>query len=243
MQNGIMNKRILAVITARGGSKGVPRKNIKKLGRKPLIVYTINVAKGSRLISNLIVSTDDREIADVAKKNGADTPFIRPAELAGDTVGHVDVMKHAVGFMEERLGIFFDYVVILQPTSPFRLVEDIDETLRVLMESDADSGVSMTELDGDHPVKVKKMEGNQVLPYCLPESEGVRRQDLPKAYKRSSAVYAVKRNVLMEQGMIFGNSTVGYVVPTERSIDIDTEYDWLRAEYMLKKLQSKGLFL
>lgn len=179
----------------------------------------------------------------MAKEFGADVPFMRPVELAGDTVVHADVMKHAVGFMEERLGIFFDYVVILQPTSPFRLVGDIDETLKVLMESGADSGVSMMELDGDHPIKIKKMEGNQVLPYCLSEPEGVRRQDLPKAYKRSSAVYAVKRDVLMNQGMIFGGSTVGYVVPNERSIDIDTEYDWLRAEYMLKKLRSEGLFL
>lgn len=238
-----MDKRILAVITARGGSKGVPRKNIKDLGGRPLIAYSIEVAKQSGLISHLIVSTDDEEIANMAKEFGADVPFMRPVELAGDTVVHADVMKHAVGFMEERLGIFFDYVVILQPTSPFRLVGDIDETLKVLMESGADSGVSMMELDGDHPIKIKKMEGNQVLPYCLSEPEGVRRQDLPKAYKRSSAVYAVKRDVLMNQGMIFGGSTVGYVVPNERSIDIDTEYDWLRAEYMLKKLRSEGLFL
>lgn len=238
-----MDKRILAVITARGGSKGVPRKNVKDLGGRPLIAYSIEVAKQSGLISHLIVSTDDEEIANMAKEFGADVPFMRPVELAGDTVVHADVMKHAVGFMEERLGIFFDYVVILQPTSPFRLVGDIDETLKVLMESGADSGVSMMELDGDHPIKIKKMEGNQVLPYCLSEPEGVRRQDLPKAYKRSSAVYAVKRDVLMNQGMIFGGSTVGYVVPNERSIDIDTEYDWLRAEYMLKKLRSEGLFL
>ena len=238
-----MDKRILAVITARGGSKGVPRKNIKDLGGRPLIAYSIEVAKQSGLISHLIVSTDDEEIANMAKEFGADVPFMRPVELAGDTVVHADVMKHAVGFMEERLGIFFDYVVILQPTSPFRLVGDIDETLKVLMESGADSGVSMMELDGDHPIKIKKMEGNQVLPYCLSEPEGVRRQDLPKAYKRSSAVYAVKRDVLMNQGMIFGGSIVGSVVPNERSLAIDTEYDWLRAEYMLKKLRSEGLFL
>ncbi len=238
-----MNGKILAVITARGGSKGIPRKNIKELGGKPLIAYSIEAAKKSNLISHLIVSTNDDEIAGIAKKFGAEVPFIRPAELASDTSSHVEVMQHAVRFMEEQLAITFDYAVILQPTSPFRLVEDIDETLRILMESGADSGVSMMELEGDHPVKIKKMDGNKVLPYCVLESEGVRRQDLPKAYKRSSAVYAVKRDVLINQGMIFGNDTVGHIVPGERSIDIDTEYDWIRAEYMLKKLRCKGLFL
>ncbi len=235
--------KIIAVITARGGSRGVPGKNIKDLGGKPLIAYSIEVAKKSNLISHLIVSTDDEEIANIAKGYGADIPFMRPTELSSDTAGHVEVMQHAVGFMEEKLAITFDHIVILQPTSPFRLVEDIDETLRILMESDADSGVSMMELEGDHPVKIKKMDGNRVLPYCVSESEGVRRQDLPKAYKRSSAVYAVKRDILMNQGMIFGDDVVGHVVPGERSIDIDTEYDWLRAEYMLKKLRCKKLFL
>ncbi len=234
--------KILAVITARGGSKGIPRKNIKVLGGKPLIAYTIEIAKKSSLISHLIISTDNDEIADVARFFGANVPFLRPETFAQDTSTHVEVMQHAVHFMEEQLKVVFDYVVILQPTSPFRLVEDIDKTLDLLIKTDADSSVSMVELEGDHPVKIKKMEGNRVIPYCVAEPEGVRRQDLPKAYKRSSAVYAMRRDVLMEYGSLFGKDIVGHIIPAERSIDIDTEYDWLRAEYMLKNLRKKGLF-
>src|SRR3990167_8979999 len=113
--------RILGVITARGGSKGIPGKNIKPLGGKPLIAYTIEAAKKSKLITHLIVSTDDEEIARVARECGAEVPFMRPAELAGDETGHLLVMQHALAHMEEKLGAPFDYVLILQPTSPFRL--------------------------------------------------------------------------------------------------------------------------
>ena len=112
---------ILGVITARGGSRGIPKKNIKLLGGKPLIAYTIEVAKKSRLITHLIVSTDDNEIAEICRQYGADVPFMQPVELATDTSGHLEVMRYAIRFMEDKLGVFFDYAVILQPTSPFRL--------------------------------------------------------------------------------------------------------------------------
>ena len=112
---------ILAVITARGGSKGIPGKNIKLLGGKPLIVYSIEAAKKSKLITHAIVSTDDEAIAKVAREFGAEVPFMRPSELSGDKVKHVPVMRHAILLMEEKLGVIFDYVAILQPTSPFRL--------------------------------------------------------------------------------------------------------------------------
>lgn len=238
-----MDKKILAVITARGGSKGVPGKNIKLLGGRPLLAYSIEIARKSRLITDLILSTDDEAIASIGREWGIDVPFLRPAELATDTAGHVDVMQHAVRFMEERNGMQYYGVVILQPTSPFRLVEDIDEALKKFVDSGADSAVSVVELEGDHPIKIKKMEGDRVLPYCFPEPEGVRRQDLSVAYKRSGAVYVVRRSVLMEQGKIFGEYVVGHIIPKERSIDIDTEFDWLKAEYMFKKLQEKELFV
>ena len=115
--------QILAVITARGGSKGIPGKNIKPLGGKPLIAFTIETAKKSKLITDLIVSTDDEKIAAVARRYGADVPFVRPVEIAGDKVPHVPVMRHAIEFMENKLGVVFDYAVILQPTSPFLLPE------------------------------------------------------------------------------------------------------------------------
>jgi CMP-N-acetylneuraminic acid synthetase len=232
-------KNILGVITARGGSKGIPGKNVKELGEKPLIAYTIEVAKVSKLISHLIVSTDDEKIANVCRDYGADVPFIRPAELATDTAAHVEVMQHAVNFMENKLGLKFDYIVILQPTSPFRKVEDIDDTLKKIINNPrADSAVSLVEIENNHPIKIKKLEGDRVIPYCMEENI-FRRQDLPVAYKRSGAVYIMTRELLMRENKIFGDYIIGHIIPSERSIDIDNEFDWLRAEYMLKKIIKK----
>ncbi len=232
---------ILCVITARGGSKGIPGKNIKMLGDKPLIAYSVIAASRSKLITHTIVSTDDPEIAAVAQKYGAEVPFIRPKELAQDATPHLPVMQHAIEFMEKKLGIIFDYAVIFQPTSPFKLTEDIDETLKVLIDSKADSAVSLVKADShEHPIKMKKLEGAKVIPYCIPEPEGVGRQGLSPAYRRSSAVYAMRRDLLMKDGRLFGESIVGHIVPEDRSIDIDTPLDWIKAEYMLSELQKKG---
>ncbi|MFA6184004.1 MAG: acylneuraminate cytidylyltransferase family protein [Parcubacteria group bacterium] len=231
--------KILAVITARSGSKGIPGKNLKKLRKKPLVVYTIQVAKKSKLISHLIVSTDDKKIADISKKLKVQVPFLRPAALASDTASHIDVMKHANDFMEKKLGIIFDYVVILQPTSPLREAKDIDETLKkIINNKQADSAVSLVEIDCNHPIKIKKIIGDRVFPYCIKENV-FRRQDLPTAYKRSGAVYVMTRDLLMKKNKIFGNNIVGHIVPKERSIDIDNEFDWLKAEYMMKKINNK----
>ncbi len=232
-------KKILAIITARGGSKGIPRKNIKDLGGKPLIAYTIEVSKHSKYITNLIVSTDDQEIADICKKYGVDVPFLRPKELALDTTKHLPVLQHAVKFMEQKLGMVYDYIVILQPTSPFRVVSDIDECIEKIILTNADSALSMVEVDENHPMKMKKIVDGKILPFSDKEPEGVRRQDLPLAYKRSGAVYVVKRDNIVEKDVLFGEDLVATVVPIERSIDIDNELDWIKAEYMLKKLREK----
>ncbi len=227
----------LGVITARGGSKGIPGKNHKLLAGKPLIVWTIETAKRSKLITHLIVSTDDPEIAQICRKAGVDVPFMRPKELAQDDTPHVPVMRHATGYMEDRLSVRFDIVVILQPTSPFRTVEDLDGTLNKLLETDADSAVAIVEVgSSEHPVKMKKYDGTWVSAYCVEEVEGTRRQDLPKAYKRSGAVYAMKRDLVMKKGKLYGENIAAYIVARERSIDIDTPLDWVKAEYMAKQL-------
>lgn len=232
---------ILGVITARGDSKGVPRKNIKALGGKPLIAYTIKVAQESDLFTDLIVSTNDEEIASVCRVYGADVPFMQPNELATDTSGHLEVMQYAIKFMEEKNGITYDYAVILQPTSPFRLVEDIDKIIEKIIERDADSAFSMYEIEpSQHPMKVKKMEGDVVLPYCMEEKIGTHRQDFPVAYKRSGAVYVTKRDLIMNDNKLFGDFIVGHIVPLERSVDIDSPFDWIKAEYMLEDLKKKG---
>lgn len=235
-------KYILGVITARGGSKGLPQKNIKILGGKPLIAYTIEQAKKSKLVSHLIISTDDSKIIDIAKQHGVDAPFVRPAELANDQAKHIDVMKHAIQFMENKLGIIFDYVVIFQPTSPFRTADDIDETINKVLKHDADSGYTLVELHSGHPTKIKKIDGDFVKGYFVEELEGARRQDLPKAYIRNGAVYVIKRDVIMKKNRLYGDKIVGHIMPIDRSVDIDNEYDWALAEHMYKKLNQNGFF-
>src|SRR3989344_6580233 len=139
----MVHPKILGVITARGGSKGIPGKNIKLLGGKPLIVYTVEAVKKSKLITHSIVSTDDEAIAMVCREVSADVPFMRPRELAEDKTPHLPVMQHAIEFLEKKLGLVFDYTTIFQPTSPFRTVDDIDGTLQKLISSGADSAVSV----------------------------------------------------------------------------------------------------
>jgi len=232
---------ILGVITARGGSKGVPRKNIKLLGAYPLISYTVKVAQKSKLLTDLIVSTDNEEIASVCREYRVDVPFIQPAELAKDTSTHLEVMQYAVKFMEEKKDIVYDYAVIFQPTSPFRIVEDIDKTIEKIIEHNADSAFSMCEIEqNQHPIKAKKMEGDTVLPYCGEEKVGTHRQDFPVVYKRSGAVYVTKRDLIIKDNRMFGDFIVGHIVPLERSIDIDSPFDWVKAEYMLEELKKSG---
>lgn len=232
---------ILGVITARGASKGVPRKNIKILGGKPLIVYTIDVARKSKYITDLIVSTDDDEIATICREVGAVVPFMQPAELAEDTSGHLEVMQYAIGFMEKQKGITYDYAVIFQPTSPFRTVDDIDKTIEKIIKHNAGSAFSMCEIEpGNHPMKAKKMENDNVLPYCMDEKIGTHRQDFPLVYKRSGAVYVTKRDLVMKEGILFGDFAVGHIVPIERSVDIDSPLDWVKAEYMIVELKKGG---
>jgi CMP-N,N'-diacetyllegionaminic acid synthase len=235
------NKKILGVITARGGSKGIPGKNIKFLGGKPLITYTIEAAKKSKLLTHCIVSTDSEDIAAVCKEYGAEVPFMRPQELAQDDTPHLLVMRHAIEYMEKAHGIVFDIVVILQPTSPFRMVDDIDGTIQKLIDKDADSAVSVCEIESSaHPMKVKKLEGDKVLPYAIDETI-TRRQELPTVYKRSSAVYAIKRDVIIKENRLcFDGNVVGYIVPADRSIDIDTPLDWVKTEWIFKDLKKKG---
>ena len=232
---------VLGVITARAGSKGLPRKNIRQLGGKPLIQYTIEAARRSEYLTDTIVSTDSTEIADVARACDAAVPFLRPAELSEDTTASLPVLQHAVREMERLTRRTYEFVVTLQPTSPFRLAEDIDKTIEVLLESNADSAVSACEVEsGGHPVRMKRIEGKRLVPYSVDEPEGIRRQDLPPAYKRSSAVYVSRRNVLVLANRFYGDNVVAHIVPRSRSIDIDTPVDWVVAEYMLGLLRAEG---
>lgn len=228
------NLKVLGVITARGGSKGIPRKNIKKLAGKPLIVHTINAVCGSRLLTRAIVSTDDEEIAEISKKYGAEVPFLRPTELAQDKSTSIEVVQHAVSELKKQ-GEEYDYVMILQPTSPLRTSEDIDESIRIAEETGADSVMSMVELDDFSSKKIKKVTNTIIKPYFEEEGkESSRRQDLEKAYRRNCAVYLTKTE-LIKKGDLFGQDSRAYIMPGERSVDINKPVDFEMAEFWFKK--------
>ncbi|MBA7672764.1 CMP-N,N'-diacetyllegionaminic acid synthase [subsurface metagenome] len=231
-----MKNRILGIIPARGGSKSIPKKNTRLLLGKPLIAYTIEVALKSKFVDRVIVSSDDKDTVEIAKKYGAEVPFIRPRELALDTTPMVLVLQHAVGFLEERENTNLDYVLLLQPTAPLRLVEDIDNALKKLMETGADSVISVSQVDNVHPILMKRIENDLILPYCIEEKEGTRRQDYsPPAYMRNGAIYVVKRDILMNNDSVWGKISRPYIMPPERSVCIDSELDFKLVEILLQE--------
>lgn len=228
------NAKVLGVITARGGSKRIPRKNVKELCGKPLIYYTIKAALESKLLNKVILSSDGDEIINIAKEMGIEVPFKRPIELAKDDTLTIDVIIHAVDFVEKNQGFFPDIVVILEPTSPLRTAEDIDNALRIHLETNADSVVGVSKTDHWHPLRAKKIIDGILYDYCMEEKEGVRRQDLPPAYFRNGAFYSVKRDVLMNEHKLYGKVTCPYIMPPERSIDINENMDFKLAEILIK---------
>lgn len=229
--------KILGVITARGGSKGIPKKNIKNLGGKPLIAWTIEAARGSKLLDRLIVSTDSEEIAEVARASGADVPFMRPAELAADKSKSVPVIQHALKWMKENKGEEFGAVMILQPTSPFRTSEDIDESIKLLFETGADSVMSMVELTDFSLPKLKVLDGNKILPLIQEEGRESASRDAGKPiYKRNCAIYLTKTEFI-EKGDLFGSDSRAYIMPAERSVDINAPADFVFAEFLASKKQ------
>ena len=227
--------KVLAVIPARGGSKGVPRKNIRPICGRPLISYTIEHALAARhLFHRIIVSTDDEEIASVARQYGADVPFLRPADLARDASPVIPMVQHAVTFVEKQDRLRMDWVCLLQPTEPFRTLSDLEECLRLGFAGGSDSVISVVQVFATHPILMKRIEGDRLLPFCLEEREGTRRQEYkPPAYMRNGSIYLTRRDVLMEQSSIWGQTIRPYVMPPERSVSIDTELDLKLAEIMM----------
>jgi CMP-N,N'-diacetyllegionaminic acid synthase len=228
---------VLAVIPARGGSKGVPRKNLRPVCGRPLISYTVEQAVAAQdLFYRIIVSTDDDEIASVARKSGAEVPFLRPAHLARDESPVIPMLQHAVQFVERQDGRRMDWICLLQPTEPFRTAADLEQCLTLALTGGCDSVISVVRVFATHPILMKRIEGDQLLPFCLEEREGTRRQEYdPPAYMRNGSVYLTRRHVLMEQGSIWGKTIRPYVMPLERSVSIDTELDLKLAELMMSE--------
>ena len=216
---------LLAVVPARGGSKGVPRKNLQELGGRPLIAWTIEAATCSRAVGRVVVTTDDEEIASESREYGAEVPFLRPAALAEDTTPSMDVIVHALDWLAENEGYAPASVVCLQPTSPFRPASDVDAAFDLFKTKRADAVVSVSEAE-QHPAWMKTLDAEGRLADLVESRERAdRRQDLARVYALNGAIYLARRELLLAERTWYAGRTYGYVMPRERSLDIDTPWD------------------
>jgi len=231
--------KFLALINARGGSKGIPKKNIKVLGGKPLIAHTIEAAKKSKLICKIVVSTDCVKISKIAFKYGAQVPFLRPSRLAKDTSLQIGAIKHALQFFKER-GETFEAVVLLQPTCPLRTKNDIDKAILMYIEKSADTVISITDVAGFHPAMMYwEKNGGKLVPFYKKYSQGVTRQHLPKCWWRNGAVYVIRSQQILAKNAIYGKKIFGFKMPLKRSLNIDEPCDWKIAKEILEKNKQK----
>ena len=226
--------KVLGVIPARAGSKGVPGKNMRQLCGKPLLQYTVEAALGARLLSRVIITTEDETLAELGEQCGVEAPFLRPAHLALDETPMLPVVQHAVGFMEQY-GQRFDAICLLQPTHPLRRPQDIDTCIELLESGDADSVVTILPVPPEYnPHWVYFQNDLGLLHISTGEREPIpRRQELPPAYHREGSVYVTRRDVLMERNSLYGSRLAGHPVNPEFSVNIDSFDDWSRAEALL----------
>jgi CMP-N-acetylneuraminic acid synthetase len=226
--------QVLGIVPARGGSKGVPRKNIRPLNGKPLLQYTAEGALAARRLARVILSTDDEEIAAVGRACGLEVPFLRPPELAADDTPTLSVLQHAVRWLEAR-ATKFDAVCLLQPTTPLRSPEEIDGSIEMLARSGADAVITVRRVPDEynpHWVYFEDHDGRLRLS-TGEESPIPRRQLLPPAFHRDGSVYVTRRDVLIEQNSIYGRHVVAYHVENGAAVNIDTPDDFARAAAML----------
>ncbi|MDP2052211.1 MAG: acylneuraminate cytidylyltransferase family protein [Acidobacteriota bacterium] len=227
------------MITARGGSKGVPGKNLKLLAGKPMLAYTIEAARSCDALDRMILSTEDAAIAELGRSLGCEVPFIRPAELSRDDTPHLPVIQHAATWMRDHAGYTPDAVMVLQPTSPLRTSADIAAAIALLASSGADSVLSVSAVPGhSHPSRTLRLAANgEAVLFATGEPVRKRinrRQDLPEAWVMNGAIYAVRAGVLLgADPSLYGDRVVAYRMPAERSISIDDMNDWAEAERLL----------
>lgn len=231
--------KVLGIITARGGSKGVPGKNLKTLAGKPLLAYTVEAARACAALDRVILSTEDPAIAEAGRALGCEVPFIRPAELSRDDTPHLPVIQHAAAWMQNQGGYQPEAVMVLQPTSPLRTAADIAAAVALLESSGADSVLSVSEVPAhSHPSRTLRVDADG-LAVLFATGEPVRhrvnrRQDLPEAWVMNGAIYACRTGVLFGPNpSLYGDRVVAYRMPVERSISIDDMDDWAAAERAL----------
>ena len=225
---------MLAIIPARGGSKGVPKKNIKLLGGKPLILWTIETALKSKYIDNLILSTDSSEIAEICSESGVNIPFMRPNELASDDSIATDTYIYTIDKLNDTSTNKYQDFVVLHPTSPLRLTDDIDNAIELFFNKKADSVISCAKALKPPLWAVSINESGILHNYFNFDESNMNRQDLEKAYYPNGAVQVYRYSIIKEQRKYYTDKTYAYLMPQERSIDIDTEHDFKLAEYILK---------
>jgi len=224
---------ILTIIPARGGSKGLPGKNTKALGGKPLIAWTIEHATSCEYIDRIIVSTDNEEIAEISIEHGAEVPFMRPWELATDKASTIDAIRHVLRWLGESENFRPRYVLLLQPTSPLRSREDIDRARDILVARNARSVVSVCETN-HHPWWSNTLpENRNMKAFLRPEILNKSRQELPVYYRLNGAIYLAESEYLLERNGFFGPKTFAYVMPNERSVDIDSLLDFQIASFLM----------
>jgi CMP-N-acetylneuraminic acid synthetase len=224
---------IVAVIPARGGSKRVPEKNVARVGGKPLIQWTIAAALQARLITRVVVSTDNPQIAAIAQAAGAEVPFLRPAELARDDTPGIAPILHAIDWFAQAEAYYPDAVMCLQPTSPLRTAADIDGAITLARQQNADAVVSGVAA-AQHPYWMKQCDSaGRIRPFLEQDAIPVRRQDLPAVYALNGAIYLARRELLVEQKTWYTDQTYLYVMPEERSLDLDTPWDLHLADLVL----------
>ena len=224
-------QKILALIPARGGSKGIKDKNIIPLAGKPLIAYSIEAAKKSKYIDSIVVTTDSEKIAEVAKRYGARVPFLRPAELAADTSKTIDAVLHAIKTLKS-MGENYDRLVLLQPTQPLRTTDDIGKAIELYYESGENGLVSISSVD-DSPLLIRSIDEDGKLINLLSQNSTCRRQDMPNYYKVNGCIYINKIDEINENTS-FNDNKVPFIMDKEHSIDIDELSDLWMAECYLK---------
>lgn len=231
--------KFLGIIPARGGSKGIPKKNIKMLAGKPMIAWTIESALNSSGIDRLIVSTDDSEIAEISMKSGAEVPFLRPDTISTDISGSVEVVVHALRYLESHENYIPDYTMLLQPTSPLRSTFDIDQTLQSAEKQGYTSIVSVSETRFQ-PNLIKTITPSGIIKDVYPDTNrNSRRQDFPTYFILNGAIYLNKTSVLSESNSFVQPDSRAYIMPPERSIDIDTPWDFFLADLLLSNRPRK----
>lgn len=235
-RSGAQQPRVLCVIPAKGNSRRLAKKNIKILAGKPLVVWTIEAAQKAKRLTDYLVSTDDLEIIEIAKKSGAPVPFVRPAELATDSVRNIAVVRHALEFMEDERQMTYDIIINLQPTSPVRDPAHIDQAIEKLWESDLDSLVSVKGPYKKRDPVLKAIRNGVLEDYCPVEDP----TDSEPAYMYNAALYAVKRDYFIKHNKLISPRQVPLIMDTIYSVDVDTEADFLMAETYLNFLARRA---